>query len=412
MNAAAPTPDFLAEARVLAAEITQLRHELHQHPELGLDLPWTQRRVLDALAGLPLEITLGTRSTSITAVLRGGAAPAEIAERPVVLLRADMDGLPVAEATGMPFSSQVEGMMHACGHDIHTATLAGAARILSAHAAELPGDVVFMFQTAEEILEGARAQIADGVLDAAGKRADRAFGLHVVSAGIEHGMFVSRPGPIMAASDALEVDIIGRGGHGSAPHTAIDPVPVMAEAILALQTMVARRFSAFDPVVVTVGVATAGNARNVIPEKCHLGCSIRTFSPEHRAKVEALAQEVVAGVCATHSCRAEMTWIPGVAPTLNPPEVIEFAARQIEELLGEGRYRTLPEPFAGSEDFSEVLREVPGCFVFYSGVPADRDLATATFNHSATAWFDDHPIPDATAVYCRLAWAALADLAG
>lgn len=173
-------PDFLSEARAIEAEITQLRHELHEHPELGLNLPWTQGRVLEALAGLPLEITLGTRSTSITAVLRGGAAPADIAERPVVLLRGDMDGLPIPEATGMPFSSKIEGLMHGCGHDIHTATLTGAAKILSAHAAELPGDVVFMFQTAEEIFQGARAQIADGVLDAAGKRVDRAFGMHVM----------------------------------------------------------------------------------------------------------------------------------------------------------------------------------------------------------------------------------------
>jgi len=404
-------PDFLSEARAIEAEITQLRHELHEHPELGLNLPWTQGRVLEALAGLPLEITLGTRSTSITAVLRGGAAPADIAERPVVLLRGDMDGLPIPEATGMPFSSKIEGLMHGCGHDIHTATLTGAAKILSAHAAELPGDVVFMFQTAEEIFQGARAQIADGVLDAAGKRVDRAFGMHVMSSTIEHGMYVSRHGTCMAAADILKVDIIGKGGHGAAPHSAIDPVPVMAEVILALQTMVARKFFVFDPVVVTVGVANAGGAANVIPEQCHIECSIRTFSVANRAKMEAMAQEVIAGVCAAHGCRAEMDWIPGVPPTVNTPEVVDFAAQQIEAVLGEGRYRPMTEPYVGSEDFSEVLLEVPGCFIFYSGLPADRDLATATFNHSATAWFDDCVIGEAMAVYCQLAWASLFELA-
>lgn len=403
-------PDFLTAARKIQHEITQFRHELHEHPELGLELPWTRQKVLDALAGLPLEITLGTRSTSINAVLRGGAAPADIADRPVVLLRADMDGLPIVEATGMEFSSKIEGLMHGCGHDIHTATLVGAARILSSHVTELPGDVVFMFQTGEEIMAGAKAQIADGVLDAAGKRVDRAFGMHVMSSTLEPGRFASRPGTVMAATDKMVVDIVGKGGHGSAPHLAIDPVPVMAEVILALQTMVARKFFVFDPVVVTVGVANAGGAANIIPEKCHIECNIRTFSVKHREKMEAMAQEVVRNVCEAHGCTAVIEWAPGMFPTVNDPESVAFAVKQIEHVLGPGRYRELDEPYVGSEDFAEVLAQVPGAFVFYSGLPEDRDPAKATFNHSATAWFDDCVIPEAIAVYCQLGWATLHEL--
>lgn len=404
-------PDFLSEAAAIQDEITSLRHRLHEHPEIGLELPWTQGQVIEALEGLPLEITKGTQSTSLNVVLRGGAAPADIADRPVVLLRADMDGLPVPEETGMPFSSKIEGRMHACGHDIHTATLVGAAKLLSAHRDELPGDVVFMFQTAEELLCGARAQIADGVLDAAGKRADRAYGLHVMSATIEPGVFTTAPGTVMAASDRLEVDIIGKGGHGSAPHLANDPVPVMAEVILALQTMIARKFNAFDPVVVTVGVANAGGAANIIPEKCHIECNIRTFSVEHREKMHQVIQQLVSGICEAHGMTAEMNLVKSVGPTLNDPEQTAFATDIITRLFGADRFTPLEVPYAGSEDFSEVLAEVPGCFVFYSGVPHGKDLADCTFNHSATAWFDDYVIPDATALYATLAWDALKDVA-
>lgn len=261
--------DLVVEARGIAAEITDLRHLLHQHPEAGMQLPLTQQTVLDALAGLPLEVSTGTSCTSVTAVLRGGAAPERIEDRVVVLLRADMDGLPVQEETGMPFASQRDGFMHACGHDIHTATLVGAARLLCAHQSELAGDVVFMFQPGEELLQGARAMIAEGVLDAAGKRADAAYGMHVFSSVFPAGEFATRPGTLMAASDTMFVDIIGKGGHGSTPYLANDPVPVMAEVILGLQTLTAKKFSQFDPVVINVGVARAGDAANIIPESCH-----------------------------------------------------------------------------------------------------------------------------------------------
>ena len=403
-------PDYLAEAAEIVAEITDLRHTLHRWPEIGNDLPRTQSTVLDALAGLDLEITKGEATTSITAVLRGGGSDGA-GERPVVLLRGDMDGLPVQEETGQEFASERDGHMHACGHDVHTATLVGAAKLLHAHRDELPGDVVFMFQPGEEILSGANLMLDEGVLDAAGRRVDRAFGLHTFSSKFAPGTWTTRPGTLMAASDLVKVDIIGRGGHGSAPFMANDPVPVMAEVILAIQTMIAKKFPASDPIIVNVGVANAGGAANVIPEKCHLEMSIRSFSAAVRERVQPVITSLIEGIAAAHGCRAEIDYTLGVSPTVNDASVVDFVGRVVGGLVGD-RYSVLDEPLGGSEDFSEVLARVPGAFIFYSGVPAGRDLEDTSYNHSATAWFDDAPIAEAIAVYAALAHESLVELAG
>lgn len=407
--------DYLLAASELVPEITELRHELHRWPELGNDLPRTQAAVLSALAGLDLEITPGRSSTSVIAVLRGRApgragADAAASGRPVVLLRGDMDGLPIPEETGMEFSSERAGHMHGCGHDVHTATLVGAATLLASRRDELPGDVVFMFQPGEEVLTGATLMIEDGVLEAAGRPVDRAFGLHVLSSVLPSGTWATRPGTLMAGADLVRIDIIGTGGHGSTPSLANDPVPVMAEVILGLQTMVAKKFPASDPVIVNAGVANAGGAANVIPEKCHVELSVRSFSVAARAKVERSIVALVEGICAAHGCRAEIEYVKGVGPTVNDPDAAAFVGRVLTSMVGE-RFSVMEQPLAGSEDFSEVLARVPGAFVFYSGVPAGRDLADTTFNHSATAWFDDAVIGEAMAVYAALAHEALEELA-
>jgi amidohydrolase len=228
-------PEVRDGAAAIAVELAELRRAIHREPELGLDLPLTQQKVLAALDGLPLEVRRGKSLSSVTAVLRG-ARPGG-----TVLLRADMDALPVAERTGLPYASRIDGVMHACGHDLHTAMLAGAARVLSDRRAELAGDVIFMFQPGEEGAGGAAAMIAEGVLDAAGTRPVAAFGLHVASALLPPGIFSTRAGTLMAAADTLEVTISGRGGHGSRPHQAADPVPAACEIVTALQTLVTRR---------------------------------------------------------------------------------------------------------------------------------------------------------------------------
>jgi amidohydrolase len=245
----------LDDAHALRDEVIRFRRSLHSRPELGLHLPHTQEAVLSALDGLPLEISTGKELTSVTAVLRGHAA---IPGRPPVLLRADMDAVPVQEETGLPFASATAGAAHACGHDLHTAMLVGAARLLAARQAELANDVVLMFQPGEEGWEGARAMLEEGVLDAAGERVGAAYALHVFST-LPPG-FHLRTGVMLASSSALEVTVRGRGGHASAPHLARDPVPVTAEMITALQTLVTRRVDVFDPVVLTVGVVRAGKA--------------------------------------------------------------------------------------------------------------------------------------------------------
>ena len=296
-----------ADAKELQSHITRLRHELHQEPEIGLHLPRTQEKVLKALDGLPYEITLGETTTSVTAVLRGGA-PHTSADKPVVLLRADMDGLPVQERTGVDFTSRIDGAMHACGHDLHTSMLAGAATLLAERRGQLAGDVVLMFQPGEEGHDGAGHMIREGVLDAAGRRADAAYGMHVFSSLEPHGQFATKPGVMLSASDGLFVTVLGAGGHGSAPHTAKDPVTAAAEMVTALQVMITRQFNMFDPVVLTVGVLQAGTARNVIPESARIEATVRTFSHASRERMMTAVPTLLKGIAHAHGLEVDVEY--------------------------------------------------------------------------------------------------------
>src|SRR5579859_1847242 len=286
------------DAAGIAGEMTELRHAIHQEPEIGLDLPKTQRKVLDALAGLPLEVSTGKQLSSVTAVLRGGKPG------PAVLLRGDMDALPITEATGLPFASRLDGAMHACGHDLHVAMLAGAAKLLSARQADLPGSVVFMFQPGEEGYAGARYMIEEGVLDAAGSRVVGAYGLHVTSTKLPHAVFSTRPGPMLAAADQITVSVHGRGGHASQPHRAADPIPAACEIVIALQTLVTRAFDIFDPVVITVGSFHAGTADNIIPDEATFLATARSFSHESRDALLTLVPRLVQDIAAAHGLTA------------------------------------------------------------------------------------------------------------
>jgi len=268
-----PLSDSLeSDARELTADLVKLRRALHRQPEIGLILPRTQETLLAELDGLGLEVSTGTNLSSITAVLRGNGDSTT-----AVLLRADMDALPVQEATGVEFSSQVDGAMHACGHDLHMAMLVGAARLLSVNRDSLAGDVVFMLQPGEEGWDGAGKMIEEGILDAAGPRVGSAYGMHVMSGKYPTGMFTTRPGTLMAASGWLRVVVRGAGGHGSTPHLGRDPITAAAEMVTSLQTMVTRRFDPFDPVVVTVGRISAGTRRNIIPDNAEFDATVRTF---------------------------------------------------------------------------------------------------------------------------------------
>ncbi|MFD8058945.1 M20 family metallopeptidase [Streptomyces cyaneofuscatus] len=388
---------LLTEAHALAPDLTALRHALHREPELGLDLPRTQAKVLAALEGLGLEITLGTALSSVTAVLRGGRPG------PAVLLRGDMDALPVQEETGLPYASVLDGRMHACGHDLHVTGLVGAARLLAARRAELAGDVVFMFQPGEEGQGGAKIMIDEGVLDAAGDRVVAAYALHVVSTGAPTGFAATRPGPMLAASDAVEVTVHGRGGHGSSPHSATDPVPAMCAMVTALQTLVTREVDIFDPAVVTVGRLHAGTAANVIPDTAHFEATVRTFSDTAHATVRAAFERTVRGVAAAHGVRAEIDYVEQYPPTVNHPAEAAFALTTARELIGAGQVLEAPKPMAGAEDFSFVLREVPGAYVGVGACPPGTDPATAPMNHSPRAVYDDGALPYAAALLAGLA---------
>ncbi|MYW12484.1 amidohydrolase [Streptomyces sp. SID2563] len=390
---------MFARTDALAFEdsLVRLRHALHRQPELGLDLPRTQRAVLDAMSGLPLEITTGSRLTSVTAVLRGGRPG------PAVLLRGDMDALPVQEDSGVPYASEVPGRMHACGHDVHTAGLVGAAMLLAARREELAGDVVFMFQPGEEGMGGAPLMIEEGVLEAAGTRVVAAYALHVTSAVLPVGTAAVRPGPMLAASDEVTVRVVGAGGHGSSPHLAKDPVPAVCEMVTALQTLVTRTVDIFDPAVITVGSLHAGSAGNVIPGTAEFTATIRTFSEETRARVRAALERTVRGIAAAHGLTAATDYREGYPVTVNDAAEAAFALRTAREVLGAAQVFEAPRPIAGSEDFSYVLNEVPGAYVGLGACPAGQDPSAAPMNHSAQAVYDDRSVADAAALLAGLA---------
>ena len=399
-----------ADAKKLQHDIVRLRHDLHREPEIGLQLPRTQEKVLKALDGLPYEITLGKDTTSVTAVLRGGAAYAS-AEKPVVLLRADMDGLPVQETTGVDYTSRIDGAMHACGHDLHTSMLAGAATLLAERRDKLAGDVVLMFQPGEEGFDGASYMINEGVLDAAGRRADTAYGMHVFSSLEPHGQFVTKNGVMLSSSDGLVVTVLGAGGHGSAPHSAKDPVTAAAEMVTALQVMITRQFNMFDPVVLTVGVLHAGTKRNVIPETARIEATIRTFSEESRQKMMDVVPKLLQGIAAAHGLEVDVDYQQEYPLTINDEDETTTAEKVIAGMFGESRLTRMATPLSGSEDFSRVLAEVPGTFVGLSAVAPGTDHATSPFNHSPYATFDDGVLTDGAALYAELAVSRIAALA-
>jgi amidohydrolase len=400
--------DPLRDAQTMAADLSDLRHRLHRYPEIGLDLPRTQKTVLDELDGLGLEITPGRSCSSVTAVLRGDAGRAGDADRPVVLLRGDMDALPVQEEVDVEFRSEVDGVMHACGHDLHTAMLVGAARILAAHRDQLPGDVVLMFQPGEEGFNGAGAMIADGVLSAAGRQPDAAYALHVMSNLTPKGVVASRPGPLMAASDGLFVTVRGQGGHGSSPHLAADPVPAACEMVLALQTAMTRRVDAFAPSVLTVGVLQAGTKRNIIPDTARFEATVRTFDPAVRAVIRDAVERVCRGVAAAHGVEVEVDYADEYPVTINDLTEAEFALDIAGELFQPSSVLRLVNPIAGSEDFSRIIAEVPGAMLFLGALVGEHEPLAAPSNHSPRAAFDDAVLPSGAALYATLAARRLA----
>jgi amidohydrolase len=395
---------LLDEARALQPRTVALRRRLHRHPEVGLQLPRTQQAVLDAIGDLDLRVRTGESVTSVVAVL-DGASPG-----PTVLLRGDMDALPLREDTGLEFASQVEGAMHACGHDTHVAMLAGAARLLAARRQDLAGRVVFMFQPGEEGLHGARYMLEEGLLEQAAEGAapvSAAFALHI-STQYESGTINLRAGPAMASGDRIEMVVRGRSGHASAPYRSLDPVPVACEIVQALQVLVTRSVDVFDPAVITVARIAAGTTHNIIPETAELSGTMRTLSEHNRQALRARVIRLAEGIAAAHGASATVEVEAGYPVTVNDEGAVELLAEVATELIGADRMRTLPDPVMGSEDFSYVLQRVPGAMAFLGGCPPGVDPEQAPSNHSRQVVFDEDALAVGVATY---AGAALRQLA-
>ena len=381
------TENLLEDACSIGERITALRRAIHAEPELGLDTPKTLAKVRAELADLPLEWREGPSCTGAVAVLNSGKSGRS------VLLRGDMDALPMPEETHLSFSSTIPGRMHACGHDTHTAMLAGAARILSQRAEALPGEVRFMFQPGEEGYQGARVMLDDGLLD---PLPDAAFALHIMP-NAPHGAIGSRVGTLLASADFLEIVVEGRGGHASMPHDARDPVPVACEIVMALQAMVTRRFKATEAVVVTITQMDSSTAHNVIPDKARLRGTIRTLSAEARQAVASAIQTLAENIAQAHECGADVTITRGFPPTVNDARAVALA-EAVATALPHGEYLPLPAPIMGAEDFSYVLEKVPGMMAFLGVAKSGADLTQCCSIHSSRMMVDETVLPRGTAL--------------
>ncbi len=391
----------LDDARSLLPQVRALRRRIHRSPETGLSLPGTQRAVLDDLADLDLQVHTGEKVSSVLAVLQGDHPG------PTVLLRGDMDALAVQEDSGLDFASSVDGVMHACGHDTHVAMLAGAARLLAARRSQLAGQVLFVFQPGEEGLHGARIMLEEGMLELA-PPVTGAYALHI-KATYPAGTINVRPGPQLASSDTIRIVVHGRGGHASAPHDGLDPVPVACEIVTAIQAMVTRGFRIFDPVVVTIAHIVAGTRDNVIPDSAFMEGTIRSLSASARAQAADRLQTLVHGIAAAHGTTAVIEVTQGYPVTVNDADAAAFVTEVAGSVLGADTVVAMDHPVMGAEDFSYVLEEVPGAMAFLGACPAGADPATTPDNHSNRVVFDEDSMASGVAVYAALALRHLAD---
>lgn len=406
--------DILASAQQHASAIIDLRRAIHAEPELGLHTPMTRDKIRAALADLPLDWEEGTSTTGLVATLKGEAVPSGDGAVPCVLLRGDMDALPMPEETGLDFASTIPGVMHACGHDSHVAMLAGAARVLCGMTDKFAGEVRFMFQPGEEGWHGARFMLEDGLLGGEGTgRAlpDAAFALHVMP-NSRHGAIAGKAGPLMASADELRITVTGRGGHASMPHDTLDPMPVAAEIVGAIQTMVARRFPVFDPVVVTIAKMEAGSTHNVIPDHVRMRGTMRSLSAENRGRLRKEIRQLVTGVAQAHGLTAEVEIIEGFPVTVCDGASVDFGEAVAGGLFGEGCFERLAAPIMGAEDFAYVLEKVPGA-MFFLGVAADgADWRHCCGIHSTRMMIDEAALPRGAAFLAALAEQYLTTKAG
>ena len=387
--------DWIEAADAGRDELLALRRAIHAEPELGLDCPQTRTKLEQALAGLPLKLRLSARCSGMIAIL-DGAQPGR-----TVLLRGDMDALPIHEATGLDFASRQAGKMHACGHDSHSAMLASAARILCAQRDKLAGRILFMFQPGEEGHHGARIMLEEGLLG--DSLPDAAFALHIWPT-LPHGTVACRAGAMLASTDTLKARIVGKGGHAAMPHDARDPVPVAAEIILALQSEVSRRTPVIDPIVLSITRISAGTTHNVLPDAVELLGTLRTLSVEGRARGRKAFERICTHVAAAHGCTATVAIDAGYPPTVNDPRGVDLVRR-----IAGAAYREMPAANMGGEDFSYVLERVPGAMAFLGVAAPGADPAACAPLHNPAMMIDESALPLGVALHCAFATRFLAD---
>jgi amidohydrolase len=392
---------LVEQAKQLQPELVALRRELHQIPEFGITLPKTLATVLREVEGLG-EVRVEPEISSATVLIRG-AQPG-----PTVLLRADMDALAVTEDTPLDFAS-TNGYMHACGHDLHMAIGVGAARLVHANRHNLKGNVLMFFQSGEEGHGGADLMIERGMHLADGQLPKAAYGIHVFSMG-GSGLFATRPGALMASAGDVIVRFRGRGGHGSMPWLAKDPVTPMVQAMGAIQQLTTKSFSAFDQVIVNIGWIRAGatDTTNIVPEEASFGATIRTFSREHFTRIRSELEQLMNGIAAAFGVSVEVEFGPASKVVLNDPAAVEQVRESVTQNFGAERFAILPDPMTGGEDFSSVLEVIPGAFIFLSAAHPSLKPEEWESNHSNKAMFDESVISDGAALLAQLAFDVLA----
>ena len=370
-------------------KIVALRRDIHREPELGFDTEKTAEKVLAALGSLPLDIETGVAKNGIVATLEGEG------DGPTVALRADMDALPILEDTGLPFASETEGKMHACGHDGHTSMLVGAAHVLSGMRDRFDGTVKLVFQPAEEGGGGGKVMVDEGVADGVSS----IFALHLWP-GLPFGKVATKAGPIMAAADAFEMEIKASGGHGAMPHLACDAIAIAAQVVTALQTIVSREVDPVEPAVLTVGEIGAGTAFNIIPDKARIGGTVRTLNADLRKRIPARMEELARGVAQGMRGDVDLDYTFSYPVTVNDEAAADLALSVAEDLFGGESVLELPNPSMGGEDFAYFLQKVPGAFIWL-GIGED-----ASGLHTPGFAFDEEILPRGSALLAALSISA------
>lgn len=382
----------------LQEELTDLFHDFHNNPELSFEETETARKISLYLQKLGFIVTERVGRTGLTARLEGNQPGPNIA------IRADIDGLPIQEETGLPYASATDGKMHACGHDVHITCALGAAKLLAAQKSSLKGSVTMIFQPAEEINVGAKEMVREGVLETNG--IDMIFGLHNHPE-IPVGKIALKEGPLMAAVDRIEITITGKGGHGGLPHRDIDPIVGTASMIMNLQTIVSRNINPLDSAVISLGTIHGGTRNNVIPDKVELTGTVRTFAPEVRNNIEEKIRRIVENTAATLMCNGELTYIYELPPVINPAIPKGIVARAIEAIVDKEAI-VEPTPSTGGEDFSIFQEKVPGCF-FWLGV-GNPEIGAIHPWHSPKFIIDERSLPIGAGVLANSALLAMEEL--